>query len=172
MSGFHDRMAAAERWEYLLGDFLRGRGWQVEKFGQGTLSLGARRILHATPRTALIRWLPDLIVARGNEAMFIDAKNSEPHEHTRCHSVEIASSAAMDFVHNDTGLTVWYAFVHPRACTAGDHGRDLYPSFVDHKTFSRMAVSKSFSGRGSGTPFRVANCQDACQYAPKVRLGA
>jgi hypothetical protein len=169
MAGFHARMAAAERWEILLAEYLRSRGWQVERFGQGMLTEGARAMLRKSPADAHLRWLPDLLIERGNDTVFIDAKNSDATR-TGNHAVELASSAAMDFVHNDTGLAVWYAFVHPRPCMPDDQGLDLYPGFVDHETFGVHAVARRWHGVGSGTPFRTAQCASVCRYPTRQQV--
>ncbi|MGW3255514.1 hypothetical protein ACWDCX_33830 [Streptomyces fungicidicus] len=59
---------------------LRARGWTVHPCGQGTYPPAVREALRRT-RSAL-RQFPDLIAARGNDLITIDAKDRMPSTDT------------------------------------------------------------------------------------------
>lgn len=74
MNGWHDRKEIGERHEQHVMAQLRRRGWQVHPFGQGTFPAAIQTALCTVD--SAVRYLPDMIAARGPDVVMIDAKTS------------------------------------------------------------------------------------------------
>lgn len=84
MTSFEDRLAVGIEHEQRVAEELTLRGWAVSPWGQGVLDEGTRAALQATE--SALRWTPDLVAARGEVVVLVDAKCSlSPH--TGRHSV-------------------------------------------------------------------------------------
>ncbi|HEY9413245.1 MAG TPA: hypothetical protein VIQ30_00675 [Pseudonocardia sp.] len=93
MSGFGDRFAGGTAWEMKLADGLRARGWKVAPFGQAQIKDDFRSALRdftdGFGRPTLIRWLPDLLIARADRVALIDAKTeSESNRNSPNYAIE------------------------------------------------------------------------------------
>jgi hypothetical protein len=71
MPSFQQRLQVGLDLELRVADELRRRGWDVDRWGQATLSV---HVQHAISRTTC-RNMPDLMAARDGDAVAIDAKN-------------------------------------------------------------------------------------------------
>lgn len=151
---FNQRLTIACYYEDQVLNALRHQGWHAEAFGQALLTEPMRK--HLRMHDTAARWLPDIIAAKDGVLVYVDAKASTAI-HTGNHAVEDASTEALVRWQDFQGARVLYAFPH-------DSGHSLVPLGLwnEHK---RPAP---FAGKGSGTPFSVAPCQDICEFVMAV----
>jgi hypothetical protein len=74
MAEWGERKATGDRHEQQVTQELQRRGWEVHPAGQGTYPSAIRHALTRT--TSPLRYFPDLIAARGEDVVTIDAKTS------------------------------------------------------------------------------------------------
>lgn len=109
---WHQRKRVGDAHEKRVARCLRQRGWTVAEWGQGTLP--------APIRTAIVRsgsswrYFPDLVAARGDFVVVIDAKDSMPTTTSRRYSISV------DCVR--FGLQFTAAFTVPYFYVFGDFG--------------------------------------------------
>ena len=60
-------------------------------------------------------------------------------------------------------IPVLYAFTHPFQCEPQQPLGAVTPMYVGMHQWQMHAKSARFTGRGSGTPFKVAACADICK---------
>ncbi|MFD8288077.1 hypothetical protein ACFV2B_07555 [Streptomyces lavendulae] len=85
MTHWEIRKTAGDQHEHDVAAALRARGWTVHPCGQGTYPPAIQHALRHT-RSAL-RQFPDLIAARGNDLVTIDAKTRLPSTHTHRYAI-------------------------------------------------------------------------------------
>lgn len=144
---FTNRIASAVAFEQVVVGDLENQGWLAGEFGQSLLPVGVRDQLrrHRTP----VRWMPDIIAFRDDQALFIDAKNSLPHAVTGNHSVESASTDTQIKWADFSGIQVLYAFPH----------RDGRVGYITCAAWSVLSKpGPQHVNGGSGTPFHLCEC--------------
>ncbi|MFI1487986.1 hypothetical protein [Streptomyces sp. NPDC020747] len=108
MGSFQQRKAIGDEHEAYVSNRLTQRGWDVSQWGQGTLTGNVRRVLRSTDSS--IRWMPDLIAARGDVLALIDCKSRMTSTTTNRHAVERAAVRAHLQLTAWTYLPVYYVF--------------------------------------------------------------
>ncbi|MGA5270286.1 hypothetical protein [Streptomyces lydicamycinicus] len=108
MASFQQRKAIGDVHEQHVAEQLTLRGWEVNPWGQSLLT---RRLQDALRRTdSSIRWIPDLIAAKGKGLVLIDCKSRMTSRNTGRHAVERAAVYAHLQLFAWTGLPVYYVF--------------------------------------------------------------
>lgn len=103
-----ERMSAGNQHEQKVFAALVEVGWTVGLFGQALLSKDLRLALRAVSRSMPVRWLPDFIAVRGNDAIFVDAKCHLSE--TPNHSIEVDSFESHDLLIGSMLMPVYYVF--------------------------------------------------------------
>lgn len=145
---FQQRYEAAALFELVVMDAFKQSGMESAPYGQGVLAPETRSIV-ARYRTSL-RWNPDLLVDARNSLWAVDAKWTTRTD-TGNHDVELAATEAqLDFqaTHGTVGV---YAFNH----ADGRIGLET----LDNWATRTNAWHPTWSGNGSGTPYKVAPCE-------------
>ncbi|MFJ1975299.1 hypothetical protein ACIO93_42525 [Streptomyces sp. NPDC087903] len=106
---WQDRKAVGDLHEQRVANALRARGWTVHPCGQGTYPSQVREALRRTH--SALRQFPDLIAARGEEIVTIDAKDHMPSARTNRYAIStttINAGLQLTAVHAPTPL--YYVF--------------------------------------------------------------
>jgi hypothetical protein len=118
MTGFHDRLGPAQKWELELIDRLHDRGWLAAPFGQAQIPEIMRSHLwhfrddygHPT----LLRWTPDIIAVRPTPKPFvclIDAKTeTEKNRDSPNYAIEINAVDAGLVIVRDWHMPLFYVW--------------------------------------------------------------
>ncbi|MFF1378787.1 hypothetical protein [Streptomyces sp. NPDC058308] len=124
MTHWQDRKAIGDAHEQRVTRALRAHGWTVHGCGQGVYPPAIRRALAHTD--SALRYFPDLIAARGDEVVTIDAKDRMPSTHTDRYAISTATlHAGLLFTGAHAPTPLYYVF--------GDLNV-LTPSEVQHYT--------------------------------------
>ncbi|MGW7434076.1 hypothetical protein ACWGIN_31665 [Streptomyces sp. NPDC054861] len=121
---WQERKAIGDAHEERVAEALQRHGWTVQRCGQGTYLPAIR---HALARThSALRYFPDLIAARDDELVTIDAKDRMPSTHTNRYAISTATlNAGLLFTAAHAPTPLYYVF--------GDL-KVLTPSEVHHYT--------------------------------------
>ena len=122
-------------------EWLRGKGWTAEPFGQGLLTDKMRDALKQVRPPTPVRWMPDVIAVKGSRVLLLDAKTGR--DDTENVSLEDASSrAALAFV-IAMGCRVIHVWPGGKALSAEEAEQiEKRPGPPHH-------------GTGSGTPYHL-----------------
>jgi hypothetical protein len=118
MASFQQRKATGDAHEQYVSDRLAQRRWSVSPWGQGTLTHNVRQVLRFSDSS--IRWMPDLIAARGDALALIDCKSRMTSTTTNRHAVERAAVRAHLQLTAWTYLPVYYVFDNLEVLTPHD----------------------------------------------------
>ncbi|MFI1075970.1 hypothetical protein [Streptomyces puniciscabiei] len=142
MTQWQDRKKVGDAHEQRVAAELQARGWTVQRCGQGTYAPAIQQALARTDST--LRYFPDLIAARDNELITIDAKDRMPSTHTNRYAISTATlKAGLLFTAAHVPTPLYYVF--------GDL-KVLTPSEVHH-------YSTHTRHQPSGAWVLVATCQ-------------
>ncbi|MFE5890477.1 hypothetical protein ACFQ6E_16275 [Streptomyces sp. NPDC056462] len=108
MASFQQRKVVGDAHERYVGEQLILRGWEVNPWGQGLLTRKLQEALRVTD--SFIRWIPDLIAAKGTDLVLIDCKARMTSRNTGRHAVERAAVHAHLQLVAWTRLPVYYVF--------------------------------------------------------------
>ncbi|MFE2147482.1 hypothetical protein ACFXA3_38125 [Streptomyces sp. NPDC059456] len=92
MTHWQQRKAIGDAHEQRVAAALEARGWTVQRCGQGTYHPAIQQALART--TSALRWFPDLIAARADEVITIDAKDRMPSTTSNRYSLSNAAIQA------------------------------------------------------------------------------
>jgi hypothetical protein len=108
MASFQQRKEVGDAHEQYVAEQLTLRGWEVNPWGQGLLTRKLQDALRVTD--SFIRWIPDLIAAKGKDLVLIDCKARMTSRNTGRHAVERAAVHAHLQLVAWTRLPVYYVF--------------------------------------------------------------
>jgi hypothetical protein len=108
MTSWNARKAVGDALEQTVAEELTLRGWTVNPWGQGILTGPVRGALHRTDSS--MRWMPDLVVARGEIVALIDCKGQMTSGTTQRHCIERAAVRAHLQLAAWMELPVYYVF--------------------------------------------------------------
>jgi hypothetical protein len=92
MTSWTARKGVGDVFEARVAGELTARGWAVDPWGQGTLSVAVSASLRRTDSS--LRWAPDLLAARDDLVAMIDCKARMTSRNTGRHAVERAAVKA------------------------------------------------------------------------------
>jgi Holliday junction resolvase len=107
MTNFQERLAVGVEHEQRVAEELAIRGWTVDPWGQGVLTSAVRSALQGTD--SALRWTPDMIAARGELVVLIDAKGTTSPDSGRHAVSRDAVRAHLQFA-AWTDTPVYYVF--------------------------------------------------------------
>lgn len=164
MSGFHDRMTAAQEFEQEVIDRFNKTGWTAFSFGQGQLPESCRESLRryedGSRRPSLLRWMPDIITfkdtdSRRSYVALIDAKSCKDRPNYALEKAAIETAGVFtDQLYTPTFFVFddWKVITPRDATERGQHGPE--------------------NSSGSGTPYVLINKRhgrDFTSIFPPVR---
>ncbi|CAL9663525.1 hypothetical protein SUDANB108_07125 [Streptomyces sp. enrichment culture] len=106
---WHDRKKIGDAHERRVAKALQEHGWTVQRCGQGTYPPAIR---HAMARTSsALRYFPDLIAARDDALITIDAKDRMPSTHSGRYAISTAAlTAGLLFTAAHAPTPLYYVF--------------------------------------------------------------
>ncbi|MCX4650236.1 MULTISPECIES: hypothetical protein [unclassified Streptomyces] len=142
MTHWQDRKAIGDAHEQRVTRALRAHGWTVHGCGQGVYPPAIRRALARTE--SALRYFPDLIAARGDEVVTIDAKDRMPSTHTDRYAISTATlRAGLLFTGAHLPTPLYYVFgdlkvltpseVHNYAAHARPHRSGAWVLVATHR---------------------------------------
>jgi Holliday junction resolvase len=102
-----ERKAVGDALEARVAGLLRARGWNVDQYGQGTLSGQVRDAVRRSD--SALRWMPDLIAQRGDRLVTVDCKASMSAQ-TRRHAIARRAVQAHALFASYFEIAVYYVF--------------------------------------------------------------
>lgn len=108
MTNWQLRKRVGDAHEQRVAQLLQRRGWDVNQWGQGVLSVPVQTALRGTDSS--LRWTPDLLAARGRDIALIDCKARMTSTASRRHAVERAAVRAHLQLTAWVCLPVYYVF--------------------------------------------------------------
>lgn len=164
------RLSEGHAWEDTVAADLDAKGWRVARIGQGMLTDDAHFILRQIGLVR-VRFIPDLVAFKAGTTILIDAKYT-PSRWTPNpnHAVQDAShESLMTFTQPDLGLDAIYAFPHGARESYGPS--TAIPGYITpEKWYEQSFEGWNSSGYGSGTPYRLSECNNSCLIGDPISL--